>query len=168
MDPGVQVKSELDTNSYRPSAEQSVVVEYDRSSLDELFRVVAQDGGAAPPQSSYRQKNLPASFFEEPSKTRSVPQSKCLPAVHSRSVSSPASLHQQLSPAARTMPQHGRQGSYDGILDTAAGSGDGFEMGRQQPTSDKQPLSVTRCLFLCLMLWVQHSLEHVFCIKCHL
>ena len=144
MLPGVQVKTEVDTNSYRSTTDQSVIVEYDRSSLDELFRVVSQDSGAAPPQSSYRQKNLPASFFEEP--TRNVPQSKCLSAIHSRSVSSPASLHQNLSPA-RTVPQHGRQGSYDGFLDSAPVSGDGFEMSQQQPTSDKQSLLVARAIF---------------------
>jgi len=142
MDPGVVVKSEVDTNSYRLSTDQSVIVEYDRSSLDELFRVVAQDGSATPPQSSYRQKNLPASFFEEPSKTRNIPQPKSLATVHSRSVSSPASLHQNLSPAARTVPQHSRQGSYDGFLDAAAVSNDGFEMNQQQLTSDKQSLLV--------------------------
>ena len=135
MNAGVQVKTEVDSNSYRPATDQSVIVEYDRSSLDELFKVVAQDGGTAPPQSSYRWKNLPASFFEEPSKNRSV-----LTTIHSRSVSSPASLHQNLSPAVRPIPQHGRQGSCDGFLDSAAVSGDGFGMSRQQPTSDKQSL----------------------------
>jgi len=140
MDSGIQVKTEVDANSYRPSTDHSVVVEYDndKSSLDELFKVVAQNGGAALPQSSYRKKNLPASFFKEPSKTRNVPQSKCLPTVHSRSVSSPASLHQSLSPVARVVPQHGRQGSYDGFLDSAAVSSEGFNMTRQQPTPDKQ------------------------------
>ena len=143
MNPGVvpvQVKTEVDTSCYRPPSEHSVVVEYDKSSLDELFKVVTQDGGAAPPQSSYRKKNLPASFFEEPS--RNIPRSKCLPTVHSRSVSSPASLHQNLSPAARTVPQHGRQGSCDGFLDSAAAvvNSEGFDMSRQQPTPDKQTL----------------------------
>jgi len=61
-------------------------------------------------------------------------------------VSSPASLHQNLSPA-RTVPQHGRQGSYDGFLDSAPVSGDGFEMSQQQPTSDKQSLLVARAIF---------------------
>jgi len=138
MNPGVvQVKTEID--SYRPSAEHSVVVEYDKSSLDELFKVVTQDGGAAPPQSSYRKKNLPASFFEEP--TRNVPRSRCLPTVHSRSVSSPASLHQNLSPAApRAAPQHGRQGSCDGFLDSAAITSEGFDISQQQPTPDKPAL----------------------------
>lgn len=112
-------------------------MEYDRSSLDELFRVVAQDDGAAPPQSSYRKKNLPASFFEEPTRNLSP--------IHLRSVSSPASLHQTLSPATRMMPQHGRQGSYDGYLDsvTPGPSSDGFEMGHQQQlTSDKWSLQL--------------------------
>jgi len=134
----VQVKTEVDTSSYRPSAEHSVVVEYDKSSLDELFKVVTQDGGGAVPQSSYRKKNLPASFFEEP--TRNVPRPKCLPTVHTRSVSSPASLHQNLSPAACTVPQHGRQGSCDGFLDSGAITSEGFDMSRQQPTPDKQAL----------------------------
>jgi len=134
MDSSVQVKTEVDTNSYRSSANH-VIVEYDKSSLDELFKVVSQNGGAAPPQSSYRQKNLPASFFEEPSKARNVST------IHSRSVSSPASLHQNpLSPVARVPPQHGRQGSYDGFLDTAMSS-EGFgDMVRQQTTADKQTL----------------------------
>jgi len=136
----VQVKTEVDTSSFRPSADHSVVVEYDKSSLDELFRVVTQDAGATPPQSSYRQKNLPASFFEEPSKSRNVSQSNRLPTVHARSVSSPASLHQNLSPAPRTVPQHIRQGSYDGILDTGPVSSDAFDMIRPQPTSDKDTL----------------------------
>ena len=136
MNPVVQVKSEVENSPYNQSC---LIVEYDKSSLDELFKVVAQDGGAALPQSSYRKKNLPASFFEEPSKTRSVAQPKYPSAVHSRSVSSPASFHQNLSPAARTAPEHGRQGSYDGFLDSATMSSDGFEMSRQQPaTSDKQ------------------------------
>jgi len=139
MNPGVvQVKTEVDPSTFRPTTEHSVVVEYDKSSLDELFKVVAQDGGAAPPQSSYRKKNLPASFFEEPS--RNVPQSKCLSTVHSRSVSSPASLHQNLSPAVRTVPQHGRQGSCDGFLDSAAVITEGFDTSRQQTTPDKQTL----------------------------
>jgi len=139
MNPSVvHVKTEIDPSSYRPSSEHSVVVEYDKSSLDELFRVVTQDGGAAP-QSSYRQKNLPASFFEEP--TRNIPRSKCPQTVHSRSVSSPASLHQNLSPAARAVPQHGRQGSCDGFLDSAAAvTGEEFDISRQQPTPDKPNL----------------------------
>ena len=147
MLPGVQVKTEVDTNSYRSSTDQSVIVEYDRSSLDELFRVVSQDSGAAPPPSSYRKKNLPASFFEEPS--RNSPQPKSQSAVHSRSVSSPANLHQNLTPA-RTVPQHGRQGSYDGFLDSAPVSSDGFEMSQQQPTSDKLSLSVVYVIVVCL------------------
>jgi len=136
MDPGVQVKTEAETNSYRTSADHSVIVEYDKSSLDELFKVVSHNGGAVPQQSSYRQKNLPASFFEEPSKARNVPT------IHSRSVSSPASLHQNpLSPVARVPPQHGRQGSYDGFLDTTAVSSEGFtDMIRHQTSPDKQTL----------------------------
>jgi len=139
MNPGVvQVKTEVDPSSYRPSPEHSVVVEYDKSSLDELFKVVAQDGSGALPQSSYRKKNLPASFFEEP--TRNVPRTRCLPTVHSRSVSSPASLHQNLSPVPHTVPQHSRQGSCDGFLDSATVTSEGFDMSRQQPTPDKQAL----------------------------
>jgi len=126
MDPGVQVKSE-----------HSVIVEYDKSSLDELFKVVAQNGSSAPPQSSYRQKNLPASFFEEPSKTRTVPESS-KGTVHARSASSPASLHQNLSPVARVVPQHGRQGSCDGFLDSTMVPSEGFDITRQQPAPDKQ------------------------------
>ena len=140
MDPGIHVKTEVDTNSFRPPADKSVVVEYDKSSLDELFKVVTQNGGATPLQSSYRQKNLPASFFKEPSKSRTVPQSKCLATVHSRSASSPASFPQNLSPVARVVPQHGRQGSYDGFLDSVTVSSEAFEMTPQQPTSDKQTL----------------------------
>ena len=143
MDPAVQVKCEVDINSYRPATDHSVIVEYDKSSLDELFKVVAQNGSVAPPQSSYRQKNLPASFFEEPSKTRTIPpeSSRSLgTTVHARSASSPASLHQNLSPVARVVPQHGRQGSCDGFLDSAVavGSSEAFSMSRQPPTPDKQ------------------------------
>jgi len=145
MNLGVRIKTEVDANSCRPSSDQSVIVEYDKSSLDELFKVVAQDGTSAPSQSSYRKKILPASFFEEPSKTRNVPQSKSLASVHSRSVSSPASLHQNLSPVPRTVPPHGRQGSCDGFLDSAAAvSVDAFEMNRQLPASDKPSLLVFR------------------------
>jgi len=140
MDPRIQVKPELDINSYRPSTDHSVIVEYDKSSLDELFKVVAQNGSAPPPQSSYRQKNLPASFFEEPSKTRTVPESSRSfgTTVHARSASSPASLHQNLSPGARMVPQHGRQGSCDGFLDSAVVSSEAFDMSRQPPAHDKQ------------------------------
>jgi protein yorkie len=111
-----------------------LVVDCDsKLSLDELFSVVKQPSdpniGHMPVRSSYADKKLPRSFFEEPSSSRHGTQSPChsghqspkrvatgLQIHHGRSISSPANLHQSLS-TVKTTPQHSKQGSYDGYLD---------------------------------------------------
>lgn len=115
--------------------------------LDDLFKAVMQPGDRVPLSVPMRLRNLPASFFQQPERSKSASHSResssdatfspaaseasaaaaaaavaaappSLPVNHPRAHSSPASLQQSYNAPS---PQHLRQQSYDLVDDLPPG-----------------------------------------------
>lgn len=110
--------------------------------LDDLFKAVMQPSNRVPLSVPMRLRNLPASFFQQPERSKSASHSResssdatfqaepSLPVSHPRAHSSPASLQQTYNAGGSPQQQHLRQRSYDAEESAATPLPPGWEMAK--------------------------------------